>query len=70
MSDGFLTLARLDDGVTCFFVPRSLPDGTRNRFHIQRLKDKCGNRSNASAEIEYHGTCARRSARRGAASPR
>ena len=56
MSDAFFTLARTDAGVTCFFVPRSLPDGSRNPFFIQRLKDKCGNRSNASAEIEYHGT--------------
>jgi len=58
MSDAFFTLARLPEGVTCFFVPRSLPDGTRNPFHIQRLKDKCGNRSNASSEIEYRGTAA------------
>ena len=56
MSDAFFTLARTDAGVTCFFVPRSLPDGARNPFFIQRLKDKCGNRSNASSEIEYHGT--------------
>ena len=60
MSDGFFTLARLDGGVTCFFVPRSLGDGTRNRFLIQRLKDKVGNRSNASAEIEYRDTFADR----------
>lgn len=60
MSDGFLTLARTDAGVTCFFAPRSLADGTRNGIHIQRLKDKCGNRSNASSEIEYHGAWARR----------
>jgi putative acyl-CoA dehydrogenase len=60
MSDAFFTLARTESGVTCFFVPRSLPDGRRNPFLIQRLKDKCGNRSNASAEIEYHGTRARR----------
>ena len=60
MSDGFFTLARDAAGVGCFFVPRSLPDGSRNPFHIQRLKDKCGNRSNASAEIEYHGTFATR----------
>ncbi len=60
MSDAFFTLARTDAGVTCFFVPRSLPDGSRNPFFIQRLKDKCGNRSNASAEIEYRGTRARR----------
>jgi putative acyl-CoA dehydrogenase len=56
MCDGFLALARLDDRVTCFFVPRSLPDGTRNAFHIQRLKDKIGNRSNASSEIEFRNT--------------
>ncbi len=56
MSDAFFTLARLPEGVTCFFVPRSLADGSRNPFLIQRLKDKCGNRSNASAEIEYRGT--------------
>ena len=56
MSDAFFTLARSGEGVTCFFVPRSFPDGTRNDFEIQRLKDKCGNRSNASSEIEYHGT--------------
>jgi putative acyl-CoA dehydrogenase len=58
MSDGFFTLARREEGVSCFFVPRSLPDGTRNDFEIQRLKDKVGNRSNASAEIEYRGTWA------------
>jgi putative acyl-CoA dehydrogenase len=58
MSDGFLTLALLDGALTCFFVPRSLPDGTRNRFLIQRLKEKVGNRSNASSEIEYDGTLA------------
>ena len=60
MSDGFFTLARLEGGVTCFFVPRSLADGTRNPFLIQRLKDKLGNRSNASAEVEYAGTRAHR----------
>lgn len=58
MSDAFLTLAQTDGGPSCFFVPRSLPDGTRNRFFIQRLKDKCGNRSNASSEIEYDNTSA------------
>jgi putative acyl-CoA dehydrogenase len=56
MSDAFFTLARLPEGVTCFFVPRSLPDGTRNTFLLQRLKDKVGNRSNASSEIEYRDT--------------
>ena len=55
MSDGFFTLARLPEGVTCFFAPRSFADGSRNAIHLQRLKDKCGNRSNASAELEYHG---------------
>ena len=58
MSDAFFSLARTPEGVTCFFVPRSLADGTRNRFLIQRLKEKCGNRSNASAEIEYADTAA------------
>jgi putative acyl-CoA dehydrogenase len=58
MSDAFFTLARLEEGVTCFFVPRSLPDGTRNAVYLQRLKDKCGNRSNASSEIEYRATLA------------
>jgi putative acyl-CoA dehydrogenase len=58
MSDGFLTLALLDGAITCFLVPRVMPDGSRNRFLIQRLKDKVGNRSNASAEVEYDGTLA------------
>ncbi|HET9042700.1 MAG TPA: acyl-CoA dehydrogenase family protein [Burkholderiales bacterium] len=58
MSDGFLTLALADGAITCFLVPRVMPDGQRNRFLIQRLKDKVGNRSNASAEIEYDGTLA------------
>ncbi len=52
-SDLFFTLARTAAGVSCFAVPGWLPDGSRNRLLIQRLKDKCGNRSNASAEIEY-----------------
>ncbi|QIE45933.1 DNA alkylation response protein [Pseudohalocynthiibacter aestuariivivens] len=52
MSDGFLTLAQTPGGLTCFVVPRWL-EGARNAVHIQRLKDKLGNRSNASAEIEY-----------------
>jgi len=60
MSDAFFTLARTEAGLTCFFVPRSLSDGTRNPFFIERLKDKCGNRSNASCEIEYRGTRAHR----------
>ncbi|MCX4904547.1 acyl-CoA dehydrogenase family protein [Streptomyces sp. NBC_00878] len=60
MSDGFLVLAQAPDGLTCFLVPRVLEDGTRNVFMIQRLKDKLGNRSNASAEVEFDGTWARR----------
>lgn len=58
MCDGFLTLAHLPQGLSCFLVPRWLPDGTRNPFTILRLKDKLGNRANASAEIEYDGTYA------------
>jgi putative acyl-CoA dehydrogenase len=57
-SDGFFTLAKVDGDVTCFFLPRTLPDGTYNRFFVQRLKDKAGNRSNASSEVEYAGTLA------------
>jgi putative acyl-CoA dehydrogenase len=53
MSDGFLTLAQAPEGLTCFLVPRWLPDGTRNGVRLLRLKEKLGNRSNASAEIEY-----------------
>ncbi|MFD5417647.1 acyl-CoA dehydrogenase family protein [Streptomyces sp. NPDC127069] len=64
MSDGFLVLAQAapsgKDRLTCFLVPRVLPDGTRNAFAVQRLKDKLGNRSNASAEVEFDGTWARR----------
>ena len=56
MSDGFLVLAQAPGGLTCFLLPRVLPDGTRNAFAIQRLKDKLGNRSNASSEIEFDGT--------------
>ena len=53
MSDAFLTLARDEAGIGCFLVPRFRPDGERNGILLQRLKDKCGNRANASAEIEY-----------------
>ena len=52
MSDAFLVTAYTDLGISCFLVPRFLPDGTKNRLFIQRLKDKVGNRSNASSEIE------------------
>lgn len=60
MSDGFLVLAQAPGGLSCFLVPRVLPDGARNVFAIQRLKDKLGNRSNASGEVEFDGTWARR----------
>ena len=60
MSDVFLMLAQAPEGLTCFVVPRVLEDGSRNVFRIQRLKDKLGNRSNASAELELDGTWARR----------
>ncbi|MGF6860739.1 putative acyl-CoA dehydrogenase [Rhodobacteraceae bacterium MBR-64] len=59
MSDGFLTLAQAPGGLTCFLVPRWLDGGT-NAIHLMRLKDKLGNRANASAEIEYHGAFAHR----------
>ncbi|MDA0567228.1 acyl-CoA dehydrogenase family protein [Streptomonospora sp. S1-112] len=58
MSDVFLALAQAPEGLTCFVVPRVLPDGTRNPMLLQRLKDKLGNRSNASAEVEYDGALA------------
>jgi putative acyl-CoA dehydrogenase len=56
MSDAFLVLAQEDAGLGCFLVPRVLPDGERNPFLIQRLKDKLGNRSNASSEVEFANT--------------
>jgi putative acyl-CoA dehydrogenase len=60
MCDLFLVLAQTDEGVTCFALPRVLPDGTRNSgFQLQRLKDKLGNRSNASSEVEFRGAWAR-----------
>ena len=54
MSDGFVTLAYAPGGLSCFLVPRVDPDGGRNAIELMRLKDKLGNRSNASSEIEYH----------------
>ncbi len=60
MNDVFLVLAQAPGGVTCFVVPRVLPDGTRNRLDVVRLKDKLGNRSNASSELEFEGTLAHR----------
>ncbi len=59
MCDAFLTLAQAERGLSCFLVPRFRPDGRRNPFELQRLKDKLGNRSNASSEVEYRGTWAR-----------
>jgi putative acyl-CoA dehydrogenase len=58
MNDVFLVLAQAEGGVTCFVVPRVLADGTRNRLDVVRLKDKLGNRSNASSELELPGTVA------------
>jgi putative acyl-CoA dehydrogenase len=60
MNDVFLVLAQAPGGLTCFVVPRVLADGSRNRFDLQRLKDKLGNRSNASSEVEFDGTWAQR----------
>ncbi len=59
MCDAFLVLAQTDGGISCFLMPRWTPDGERNRFHLQRLKDKLGNRSNASSEVEFHSAWAR-----------
>ena len=53
MCDAFLILAQAEKGLSCFLLPRLLPDGTRNGFLLQRLKDKLGNRSNASSEVEF-----------------
>jgi putative acyl-CoA dehydrogenase len=58
MCDLFLVLAQAPEGLTCFLLPRVLPDGSRNAMRIQRLKDKLGNRSNASSEVEYDGAFA------------
>ena len=67
MSDVFLVLAQAPGGLTCFVVPRALDDGTRNPFALQRLKDKLGNHSNASSEVELDGTWGAGSATRAAA---
>ena len=58
MCDAFLTLANTDKGLSCFLLPRHRPDGTRNQFYIQRLKNKLGNWANASSEVEYRGALA------------
>jgi len=59
MCDAFLVLAQAPKGLSCFFLPRWTREGERNRFHIQRLKNKLGNRSNASSEVEFAGAWAR-----------
>jgi putative acyl-CoA dehydrogenase len=59
MCDVFLVLAQAEGGLSCFVLPRWTPDGERNGFHLQRLKDKLGNRSNASSEVEFDGAWAR-----------
>ena len=58
MCDAFLTLAYTDKGLSCFLLPRHRPDGTRNPFYVQRLKNKLGNWANASSEVEYRGALA------------
>ncbi|MEJ7876515.1 MAG: acyl-CoA dehydrogenase family protein, partial [Solirubrobacterales bacterium] len=58
MCDAFLVLAHAPGGLSCFLLPRFTPDGERNRMHLQRLKDKLGNRSNASSEVEFRGAWA------------
>ena len=58
MCDAFLVLAQADGGLSCFLLPRFTPDGERNHLHLQRLKDKLGNRSNASSEVEFRGAWA------------
>ncbi|MGU7592537.1 isovaleryl-CoA dehydrogenase, partial [Enterobacter hormaechei] len=56
-SDAHLVLAQASGGLSCFFVPRFLPDGQRNGVRLERLKDKLGNRSNASSEAEFFDAC-------------
>jgi putative acyl-CoA dehydrogenase len=60
MCDAFLVLAQADGGLTCFFMPRFAPDGAVSALALQRLKDKLGNRSNASSEVEFNGAYAQR----------
>ncbi|WP_341922666.1 isovaleryl-CoA dehydrogenase [Polaromonas sp. YR568] len=58
MCDAFLVLAQAPAGLSCFFIPRVLPDGSLNTIHIQRLKDKLGNKANASSEVEFNSATA------------
>ena len=60
MCDAFLVLAQAEEGLSCFLMPRFAPDGSVNAIRFQRLKDKLGNRSNASSEVEFHGAYAER----------
>jgi putative acyl-CoA dehydrogenase len=60
MCDAFLVLAQAGEGLSCFFMPRFAPDGSVNAIHFQRLKDKLGNRSNASSEVEFNDAYAER----------
>ncbi|HZF07762.1 MAG TPA: acyl-CoA dehydrogenase family protein [Thermoanaerobaculia bacterium] len=69
MCDAFLVLAQAPGGLTCFLLPRFTPDGERNRFHLQRLKDKLGNRSNASSEVEFDAAWAHRMGEEGRGVP-
>ena len=66
MCDAFLVLAQGDGGLTCYLMPRYRPDGSQNALRFQRLKDKLGNRSNASSEVEFHGAWAERVGPQGA----
>lgn len=59
MSDAFLVLAQTEKGISCFLTPRFTPEGKKNAIYFQRLKDKLGNKSNASSEVEFHETYAR-----------
>jgi putative acyl-CoA dehydrogenase len=65
MCDAFLVLAQGDGGLTCYLMPRFRPDGSINAIRFQRLKDKLGNKSNASSEVEFHGAYATRIGREG-----
>ena len=69
MCDAFLVLAQAEEGLTCFFMPRFAPDGSINAIQFQRLKDKLGNRSNASSEVEFHRRLCRARRRRGQGHP-
>jgi putative acyl-CoA dehydrogenase len=66
MCDAFLVLAQAASGLTCYLMPRYRPDGAKNQIRFQRLKDKLGNKSNASSEVEFHGAYAERVGAEGA----